>query len=92
MNRSLHKKLIRHDRETITMLEHASQHLGATLATHVDTRHTDLDIIDGVISKAKRHFLERNMLLDGTRPLCFDQTKFVSFLRMGGFLESLHSK
>ena len=49
------------------MFEHASQHLGATLATHVDTRHTDLDIIDGVISKAKRHFLERNMLLDGMR-------------------------
>ncbi|MDA8623550.1 hypothetical protein N9L38_04685 [Candidatus Poseidoniales archaeon] len=67
MNRSLHNKLIRHDRETITMLEHASQHLGATLATHVDTRRTDLDIIDGVISKAKRHFLERNMLLDGMR-------------------------
>jgi hypothetical protein len=49
------------------MLEHASQHLGATMATHVDTQHSDLDIIDGVISKAKRHFLERNMLLDGMR-------------------------
>ena len=64
MTRKVHKKLIEHDRETIAMLEHASQHLNATMAAYVETRNIDLDIIDGVLDKARRHFAERNRLLD----------------------------
>ncbi len=67
MTRKIHKKLIEHDRETIAMLEHASQHLNATMAAYVETRNIDLDIIDGVLDKARRHFAERNRLLDDLR-------------------------
>ena len=67
MTRKIHKKLIEHDRETIAMLEHASQHLTATMATYMETRSIDLDIIDGVLDKARRHFAERNRLLDDLR-------------------------
>jgi hypothetical protein len=49
------------------MLEHASQHLNATMATYMETRSIDLDIIDGVLDKARRHFAERNRLLDDLR-------------------------
>ena len=67
MTRKIHKKLIEHDRETIAMLEHASQHLNATMAAYDETRSIDLDIIDGVLDKARRHFAERNRLLDDLR-------------------------
>ena len=67
MTRKIHKKLIEHDRETIAMLEHASQHLNATMATYMETRSIDIDIIDGVLDKARRHFAERNRLLDDLR-------------------------
>ncbi|MGB1525892.1 MAG: hypothetical protein ACPHCK_07760, partial [Candidatus Poseidoniaceae archaeon] len=42
MSRKIHKKLIEHDRETIAMLEHASQHLNATMAAYMETRSIDL--------------------------------------------------
>ena len=67
MTRKIHKKLIEHDRETIAMLEHASQHLNVITAAYVETRSIDLDIIDGVLDKARRHFAERNRLLDDLR-------------------------
>ena len=63
MTRKIQKELIEHDRETIAMLEHASQHLNATMATYMETRSVDLDIIDGVLDKARSHFAERNRLL-----------------------------
>ena len=63
LTRKVQTKLIEHDRETIAMLEHASQHLNATMAAYMETRSIDLDIIDGVLDKARRHFAERNRLL-----------------------------
>lgn len=62
-----HKKIIEHDRETIAMLEHASQHLNATMTAFIETRDIDIDIIDGVLDKAHRHFVERNRLLNDLR-------------------------
>jgi hypothetical protein len=37
------------------------------MATYMETRSIDLDIIDGVLDKARRHFAERNRLLDDLR-------------------------
>tara|TARA_Y100000766_G_scaffold105396_2_gene90217 strand:+ start:3091 stop:3561 length:471 start_codon:yes stop_codon:yes gene_type:complete len=67
MTRQNHKKLIECDRETIAMLEHASQHLNATMVAFIQTRDIDFDIIDGVLDKARRHFAERNRLLNDLR-------------------------